>query len=686
MTSFANRIFQSTIILLCACWFLTACASLNPFGNSGRADRRAVEAAIEQVRPALVRIHVVGNMYYEGRAHKGESAGSGVIISPDGLVVTNHHVAGDAVRLICTLSNREEVTAELVGTDALSDIAVLRLKPAEPSTFAFARFGDSDSLQVGDKVLAMGCPLSLSQSITEGIIANTEMIRPSLAWRWQFQLDGEPVGSIVRWIGHDAMIFGGNSGGPLVNLRGEIVGINEIKMGLGGAIPANLVQEVVPQLIENGRIDRAYLGILVQPILKQDPDQRGALISDVIKGSPAEQIGVESGDRLLTVAGEPIQVRFYEQIPPLNLRLASLPIEEPVAVTVERAGDLLEYTLTPIVRERVIRDQHEFKQWGATGRDLSIWTALELKRSDKNGVLVTSVRPGGPCGQAKPAIEGGDILLEVAGEPVRNVDDLTSLTARLTEGQTDPVPTLVTFARQGQELMSVVEVGIQELNDPGAEVRKAWVPAAIQVITRELARQMDRDDLVGVRVTQVYEDDDTTGSMGLKVGDLIVALDGEPIPASETHHLEVFEAMVRQYRIGSEAELTILRDGEEMNVNVKLPGRPPQPREMKRFEDHDFEFTVRDVAYLDRKMRQWEDAPPGVMVEQVKDGGWAALGRMSVGDLLVAIDGEPVRAVAEVRAAMERIASERPDSVVFQVHRGIHTTFLGVEPLWVKNQ
>ena len=128
-----------------------------------------------------------------------------------------------------------------------------------------AKFGDSSALEVGDTVLAMGSPAGLSQSVTQGIVANTEMIAPGGAMR----LDGESVGELVRWIGHDAVIFPGNSGGPLVNLKGEIIGVNEVGIGsLGGAIPSNLARKVADELIAKGHVERSWIGLVAQPLLK----------------------------------------------------------------------------------------------------------------------------------------------------------------------------------------------------------------------------------------------------------------------------------------------------------------------------------------------------------------------------------------------------------------------------------
>jgi serine protease Do len=354
-----------------------------------------VELALSKVAPSLVRIHVVTVDQQDGREIKREASGSGTIITPEGHVVTNHHVAGKTRSIVCTLPTREEIPAELVGTDPLADIAVLKLKPAQPRTFPVAKFGDSSTLKVGERVLALGSPLALSQSVTMGIVSNTEMIMPGMFWPFnRMTLDGEDVGSIVRWIGHDAAIFGGNSGGPLVNLKGEIVGINEISLGLAGAIPADLAQEVAMALMKEGRVRRGWIGLEVQPLLKSSSVSRGALVGGTIEGSPAAKAGFLSGDVLTKLGSSDITVRFGEEIPMFNRMVMHLPIGHPVQAVVLRNGVEKTLTVTPDDRENAEARIQELFRLGITASNVTSWAAKELRRADRNGVRVRGVRPG----------------------------------------------------------------------------------------------------------------------------------------------------------------------------------------------------------------------------------------------------------------------------------------------------
>ena len=644
--------------------------------------RLQMDSAIAKVRPALVRIRVVSTEYSEGREVKMQAVGSGAIITKDGYIITNHHVAGHAARIFCTLWNREEIEAELVGTDPLTDISIIKLKPEKPREFTPAGFGDSSAMRVGDYVLAMGSPMAISQSVTLGIISNTEMIMPRF-WgsMGRFQLDGEDVGSLVRWIGHDAAIYGGNSGGPLVNLRGEIIGINEISFGLAGAIPGNLAKSVAAQLMAKGKIQRSWLGIDAQPLFKRLADQHGVLISGVLENSPADKAGMKPGDLLLRLDGAATDVRFDEQMPDFMWTITELTIGKEVTAVVKRDGKEITLHLVPAERGEIYPKQQELKQWGLTVRNFSFLLAKEMKRATLDGVLVTSVRPGGPAGEAKPSIDPRDILVEVNGTPVNSVQDLIDLTRKLTTGKTDPVSVIATFERKAARYLAVVAVGLQELKDPGLEVTKAWLPVETQVISRDIAKQLGRPELKGFYITRVYPGS-TAEKAGLKPGDFIVAVDGEKLTASGAEYADELSTLIRQYDVGKTVELAVLRDKAEMKIPVELARSPRLQREMKKYRNDDFEFTARDVSFFDAANEQWSSSQRGALVEDVKPGSWAELGSLYTGDLILEVNGRPVDDVDALRREMEQIASNKPAVVTIKVLRGIHTAYLEIEPNW----
>lgn len=643
--------------------------------------RTAVEAAVAAVKPALVRLHVVSAEYSGGREQKVEASGSGVIFTAQGDVITNHHVAGHARQIVCTLASQEDVDAELVGTDPLTDISVIRLRPDSPRTFPVAEFGDSSALQPGDYVLAMGSPLALSQSVTLGIVSNTTMVMPDLFWPSRLELEGEDVGSMVRWIGHDAAIAGGNSGGPLVNLEGEVVGINEISLGLSGAIPGNLALEVARQLVEHKRVARAWLGVGVQPLLRAMSEKQGVLVNGTAPNSPAAKAGFVSGDILLSLNGEPANVRLPEDLPGFNRFVAGLSIGKEVEAVVEREGRRLSLRVTPQEREAAWLEQREVEEWGITVRDLSLSAAQEMRRESRAGVLVTTLRSGGPADQAKPKLQENDVIVEVDGKPVSNVAALVTTTQQTIAGSSSSIPTLVAFDRRAERYLTVVRVGKEQIPDPGVEVRKAWLPVATQVLTREMAEAMQLADRTGVRVTQVYQGS-VAEKAGLRTGDVIIALEGQAIPASRPEHADVFPTMVRQCKVGSEVELTFLRDGAEHRAKVPLEPAPLSSRAMKRYRDDSFDLTLRDVAFEDRVRQQLPESQRGAYVEAVSEGGWAALARLAVGDVIVAVEGEPTPTAAEAEGAMKRVSAERRRLVTLHVQRGIRDLFVELQPKW----
>jgi len=668
---------------------LFGCASARTASSSPDVEKTAVERAVSKVFPALVRIHVVFKHSREGREAKFQAAGSGVIISRDGYVVTNHHVVGKAKWIRCTLASKDEADAELIGTDALADIAVIKLKPSTMKTpvceFPFAEFGDSSQLKVGGTVFAMGSPLALSQSVTRGVVSNAEMIMPTLWGDDSFKLDDENVGMLVRWIGHDAAIYPGNSGGPLVDAQGKVVGINEIGVGLGGAIPSNLAHAVAEELTKNGEVRRSWIGADVRALLKSSGLDYGVLVSGVIVGSPAEKAGLKPGDLIIAYDGQPVKARWAEELPLFNRIIFETPVGKTVSVRILREGNESALEITTEARGKAREEDEEVKEWGATFRNISLLAAKELKRDATTGILVTSVRPGGPCGQAKPEITQGDIVLRVGNKEVKNLAELESITAEIVAGKTKPVPTVVSFERKTETILTVVKIAAGEREDVVPEARKAWFSASVQVFTRDLAETMGLPGKEGVFLTQVYPGQEAEKA-GFKVGDIITHIDGAGVEASDPSHSDVFPNMIRRYAVGSRVEMTVIRDGVELKIPVELVSSPVPENQKKKYKDEFFDFTGREIAFIDCVREKWEKDQTGVYVSSVQEGGWAALAKMRVGDLLLSANGTPVNSIDELEKVIKNIVQEKPRYVVFFVKRGIHSLYLEVEPDWEQSK
>ena len=238
--------------------------------------------ARDRVFPALVNIEVITVQYWGGKEHKGQSFGSGTVITPEGHVLTNFHVAEDGKKFKCTLSDKQEISATLVGDDPLTDLAILKLNLSELKNpnmpLPVAQLGDSDEVEIGDTVMAMGSPWALSRSVTRGSVSNTERILSGSdddAGEMQFDRD-QRTGMFNRWIQHDAAINPGNSGGPLVNLEGDVIGVNTRGgSNMGFAIPSNLAKVVAKNLIEHGEVPRSFYGFTLKSIKKTGFDKGG---------------------------------------------------------------------------------------------------------------------------------------------------------------------------------------------------------------------------------------------------------------------------------------------------------------------------------------------------------------------------------------------------------------------------
>ena len=237
--------------------------------------------------------------------------GSGVIVDKRGYVLTNFHVVKDADGVIVRLSSKQELRGRIVGTDAKTDLAVIRFEPE--SELTVARLGNSDALRVGEWAIAIGNPFGLDQTVTVGVISAIGRSDVGIA-------------TYENFIQTDASINPGNSGGPLVNLRGEVIGINTAivaaAQGIGFAIPANMVKRVIAQLIDRGKVTRGWIGVALQPLTTELAqslglhDARGAIVARVYPGSPAEAAGLASNDVIVGFEGTPIE--DYQQLQRLS--------------------------------------------------------------------------------------------------------------------------------------------------------------------------------------------------------------------------------------------------------------------------------------------------------------------------------------------------------------------------------
>ena len=308
-------------------------------------------------------------------------------------------------------------------------------------------------------------------------------------------------------------------------------------------------------------------------------------------------------------------------------------------------------------------------------------TAKEMKLADRDGVLVCSLGSGGPGGEAKPGLQPDDVIKTVAGKPVNNVADLVQLTCGLTKDKKAPVPTAVEFTRGRERFVTVVKVGIRDEEDPDREAWKVWLPVAVQIISPEMAEQLGTKGVTGVRITQVYPDS-TAAAAGLQAGDLVLAIDGEKVAASQPGDEEVFANRIREYRAGDKPVLTILRAGKSLELPVELVQSPPVEREMRKYKELHFEFTARDLSFFDRVHDDLPKDLRGARVAEVKTGSWAALGNLQVNDIIQFVNDAPVANVADLQTRMEAVSSQKQKFVVLRVLRGIHTQYLELQPDW----
>jgi len=372
------------------------------FGNSGQDEQfRAPRQAPDQREQGL---------------------GSGVILTPDGYIVTNNHVVDGATNVKVTLADKREFKAKVIGTDPKADIAVIKI---DATNLPVVAVGDSSKVQVGDYALAIGNPFGVGQTVTMGIVSATG--RSHLG-----------IEEYENFIQTDAPINPGNSGGALVNDRGELIGINTAiiahgssgNQGIGFAVPVNMARNSMDQLVKTGKVTRAYLGIVPQDVTPAmakafgEKDTNGALVGDVSSNSPAQKSGIEKGDIILDVNGKTVAdsndlrltISMMQPDAKVNLRISRNGSERTIAV------QLGELPATTASAKHSSGDKESSSLSGVSVENLDAQSAQELKLpANTQGVVVTNVSPSSEAAEA--GLRNGDVIQEVNHKAVKNTSD-----------------------------------------------------------------------------------------------------------------------------------------------------------------------------------------------------------------------------------------------------------------------
>jgi serine protease Do len=355
------------------------------------------------------------------REQKRRSLGSGFLVSADGYILTNNHVVEKADEVTVTLLDKEEFKAKVVGTDPKTDIALIKIETSKK--LPFVTLGDSDKLEIGEWVVAIGNPFGLGHTVTAGIVSAKGRIIGS--------------GPYDDFIQTDASINPGNSGGPLFNLKGEVVGINTAIIqggqGIGFATPVQLARSVLDQLKDKGKVTRGWLGVYIQRLTPDVaeklgvPGKQGALVSDVTKEGPAEKAGVKSGDVIVAFNGK--EIKDEHELPAV---VASTKPGKKVDVKVVRDGKEVVIPVTVAEMEgepgRRAGKPELTKGLGLTVQDITPPIAQRFEIENTQGVLVTAVEPGSPAEEA--GFQDGDIIRKVEQQPVPNTAEFNRLMTR----------------------------------------------------------------------------------------------------------------------------------------------------------------------------------------------------------------------------------------------------------------
>lgn len=380
------------------------------------------------------------------KEYRQKSLGSGFVIDENGYILTNNHVVEKTDEIKVVLADSREYEAEIVGRDSKTDLALIKIKADKP--LKPLPLGDSDAMNVGDWVLAIGNPFGLEWTVTAGII--------SAKYR-RIGMD-----SYANFIQTDASINPGNSGGPLLNIKGEVVGINSAifsrtggSIGIGFAVPVNLAKELLPQLKE-GKVVRGWLGVMIQqitPELREKlglKDQKGALVADVTSGGPADKAGIERGDVVVSFDGK--EVREMNELP---MMVGSTSVGKDVEVEVIRKGrkKTIEVKLGRLDEESEPSEPVETRtDLGMTVEEITQDNARQFSLSLEEGLVVVRVHSDSPAAEA--GIRPGDVIVEIDQKVVRTLSEYQEAVSGYAKGET----ILFLVQRGGNTLYLTVKV------------------------------------------------------------------------------------------------------------------------------------------------------------------------------------------------------------------------------------
>lgn len=673
----------AALLLSAAAWPALA----EPPAAAARGDAAAIAAARDKVLPVVVSILTVREDFEQGEPVLSVSSGSGTVVSPQGHIATNAHVTQNGRSFRVVFADGRELPARLVGTDTLSDLAVLQAQPPAPETFAYAEFARTLDLAPGDTVLAMGAPWGLSNSMSAGVVNNPRRLLVSLfddEADYEDRLGADqPTGRYYAWIQHDAAIAPGNSGGPLVDLSGRIVGVNTRGMIVGGdlafAIPGPDAREIVAALVEKGAITRSHLGFRLRS-LKGTSFREGVLVNSVERGSVAEKAGLRAGDRLLSLDGEPVTALQPVEVPALQRRIAELPIGAEVRLGIEQDGKRRELRLRTEAQPLDRGEEHAFAPFGASFVELTPAMGRRRNLDADAGLLVSGLRPGGPAAIARPSLSPGDVLLSVDGKPV---PDLAALEAIAGQPPADGQPRVLEFQRGDERRIALLTpVHGDRVRVPLPEIAKAWAGVEVQPITASLARELGLA-AQGFRITRVYPGS-PLGAAGARVGDLLTALDGTALRAPNESDDAGFHQRVRDLAIGAKARFEGRRDGKPVAFDATLVESPANTSALRTLALSSLRAQLRELGFYDRAARRLPASQSGVVVDGVEPGGPAGLAHLQRGDVVIRLGGRAVDDLDGLRAALDAaIAGGNGRVIPVQVLRGPETRILYLERYWL---